>query len=174
MHELRTRLAHRRKNARDRGEEGFTLIELMVVVLIIAILIAIAIPTFLGARQKAQDRAAQSNLRNALTAAKTAYVDSQSYASDVTNTVYTSIEPSLHFSYGTGAITTAGWISVNATVSDTIVLASKSAAGQCFYIKDDTGASGSSTAGTFYAKGPGGSGCSANDAAGQNAAGVSW
>ena len=65
MHELRTRLADRRTDARDRGEDGFTLIELMVVILIIAILIAIAIPTFLGARQKAQDRAAQSNLRNA-------------------------------------------------------------------------------------------------------------
>ncbi len=44
--------------ARRRGddEKGFTLIELMVVVLIIAILIAIAIPTFLGARNKANDR----------------------------------------------------------------------------------------------------------------------
>src|ERR1700676_5643313 len=99
MHELRTRRAHRRKNARDRGEEGFTLIELMVVVLIIAIPIAIAIPTFLGARQKAQDRAAQSNLRNALTAAKTAYVDSQNYLSDSV-TAYTSIEPSLTFVAG--------------------------------------------------------------------------
>ena len=58
------------KSVRDRreSEEGFTLIELMVVVLIIAILIAIAIPTFLGARQRANDRAAQSSLRNALTA----------------------------------------------------------------------------------------------------------
>jgi type IV pilus assembly protein PilA len=56
-------------------DNGFTLVELMVVVLIIAILIAIAIPTFLGARVRAQDRAAQSNLRNALTAAKVYYAD---------------------------------------------------------------------------------------------------
>src|SRR6516225_1824241 len=66
--------------ARKRDEEdGFTLIELMVVVLIIAILIAIAIPTFLGARQRAQDRAAQSDLRNGLTAEKTVYTDNQTY-----------------------------------------------------------------------------------------------
>lgn len=56
-------------------DDGFTLVELMVVVLIIAILIAIAIPTFLGARTRAQDRALQSNLRNSLTAAKVFYSD---------------------------------------------------------------------------------------------------
>src|SRR6202521_3936900 len=100
MHELRTRLADRRKNARDRGEDGFTLIELMVVVLIIAILIAIAIPTFLGARQKAQDRAAQSDIRNALTAAKTGFVDGQNYQSAAAQLA--SIEPSLTYQINTG------------------------------------------------------------------------
>ncbi len=59
----------------NKRDDGFTLVELMVVVLIIAILIAIAIPTFLGARTRAQDRAVQSNLRNSLTAAKVFYSD---------------------------------------------------------------------------------------------------
>jgi len=156
MHELRTRLADRRTDARDRGEDGFTLIELMVVILIIAILIAIAIPTFLGARQKAQDRAAQSNLRNALTAAKTAYVDSQSYASDIAGTVYASIEPSLTWNY-TGASTGQGNISVAAgSNDDTIILGAKSASGECWYLEDVTGtSSGAANAGTFYAKGTG-------------------
>src|SRR5260370_1827974 len=60
----------RRRLVQEDQEQGFTLIELMVVVLIIAILIAIGIPTFLGSRSRPNDRAAQSSLRVALTAAK--------------------------------------------------------------------------------------------------------
>ncbi len=55
------------------AESGFTLIELMVVLLIIAILLAIAIPTFLGVTGSANDRAAQSNLTNGLTEAAAIY-----------------------------------------------------------------------------------------------------
>lgn len=64
-----------RQRLQKDDEDGFTLIELMVVVLIIAILLAIAIPTFLGAQDRARDRGAQSDLRNALTAAKTLATD---------------------------------------------------------------------------------------------------
>ncbi len=63
----------------EAADAGFTLIELMVVLLIIAILLAIAIPTFLGVTGSANDRAAQSNLTNGLTELKALYQNGQTY-----------------------------------------------------------------------------------------------
>ena len=62
-----------------RTEEGFTLLELLVVVGIIGILINIGLPTFYSARERTQNHAAQAILRTALVAANAAYVDFQDF-----------------------------------------------------------------------------------------------
>ncbi len=128
---LRKRLAH-------DDERGFTLIELMVVVLIIAILIAIAIPTFLGARDRANKRAAQSNLRNALTAEKTVYADSQVYVGP-TDTKLTNSETNLKFT-GTVADATAKTNTVYVAVANSdraVTLSTMAEDGTCYHVRDN-------------------------------------
>jgi type IV pilus assembly protein PilA len=132
---------------RRDDDQGFTLIELMVVVLIIAILIAIAIPTFLGARQRAQDRAAQSNVRNAFTAEKTFFTDGQAYTE--TTSDLTAIEPSLTYTTAAGSLAATGNVvyvnvSTATTTDDTVVIGAQSGSGKCFWLKD------SSPSGTTY------------------------
>ncbi|HWL90519.1 MAG TPA: prepilin-type N-terminal cleavage/methylation domain-containing protein, partial [Actinomycetota bacterium] len=65
-----------------RDERGFTILELMTVVMVIGVLVVIALPTFLGARTNAYDRAAQSDVRNAFAAEKAFYTDSLTYTTD--------------------------------------------------------------------------------------------
>ena len=116
-------------------EEGFTLIELMVVVLIIAILIAIAIPTFLGARKRAQDRAAQSNIRNVLTAEKTYYTDAQVYTASETD--IEAIEPAIQIQAADPPTAVTGNNVSVVFTTPTVFIMAKSASGTCFYVKDD-------------------------------------
>jgi type IV pilus assembly protein PilA len=62
-----------------KNQEGFTLIELMIVIAIIGILAAIAIPQFSAYRRRAYNSAAESDLKNFTTAQEAYFVDEATY-----------------------------------------------------------------------------------------------
>jgi type IV pilus assembly protein PilA len=140
-----------------REEAGFTLVELMVVVLIIGILIAIALPDFLGARTRAQVRATQENLRTAYGNAKILYNDKDTYLA-VDAAALTAEEVSLVFLDANVASTEPKEISVNPESTTTWVAAALSHADVCFAMRDDL------TAGVTYASDVDPANCSAQNA----------
>jgi type IV pilus assembly protein PilA len=140
-------------------EEGFTLIELMVVLLIIAILLAIAIPTFLGSKNTANARAAQSNVNTAI-GNETTYIASNGvYGNDLS-----SVEPSLHWVIaGTGTATIAKTDGSNAVLAvpgdivntgDAVVITALGSDGNCYsaaMLSASSTTAGGAVAGTYYA-----------------------
>lgn len=85
---------------------GFTLIELMVVIVIIGILVGIAVPQYQNSKARAYVAAMKSDLRN-LSSAQTAYfADAQVYSSD---TVALNFHPSMGSSVAFAEATTTGW-----------------------------------------------------------------
>jgi type IV pilus assembly protein PilA len=121
------------------GSEGFTLIELMVVVMIIAVLIAIAIPSFLGFRKSAQDRSAQSDIRNVLLAEKAFWLEDGDYtetAGDIT-----ALEPNATVA---AAPADGVFIDLNGASTDIVCVVRTAESGNTFAIWE------SATAGTFY------------------------
>jgi type IV pilus assembly protein PilA len=121
------------------GSEGFTLIELMVVVMIIAVLIAIAIPSFLGFRKSAQDRSAQSDIRNVLLSEKAYWLEHGDYtqtAGDIT-----ALEPNavINASPAVGV-----YIDLNGASNDVVCIVRTADSGNSFSIWE------SATGGTYY------------------------
>jgi len=163
----------------EEAEAGFTLIELMVVLLILAILMAIAIPTFLGVTGSANDRAAQSNLTNAITEMSAVYqANNQSFSGGASGLTTIASSSAPEFSWtGSGCTSTSAsnCMSVapitsvgNSNDYQGIVLADYSKTGTCWFamvLEVTPAASGSTVpatigtaagavqnAGTYYAQ----------------------
>jgi type IV pilus assembly protein PilA len=131
-----------------REDDGFTLVEMMVVALIIGLLVAVALPTFLGARVEASDRAAQVNLGNGLIAAKIWFADAKTYTGfdasqgDV-------IVPSL--TWVALADPAAGEVAVGGGSASDIHLVAESSTGTFFCLHDDAGIGTTYGSGATYA-----------------------
>src|SRR3954463_2125244 len=90
---LMWRMSSRLTTRRLRDQRGFTLVELLIVILIIGILAAIALPAFINQRTKAQDVEAKSAVRNARTTLETFHTDRGSYDTDAAALI--ALEPAL-------------------------------------------------------------------------------
>jgi type IV pilus assembly protein PilA len=120
-----------------RRQDGFTLVELLVVVLVLGILVVIAVPTFLRAQDGAKTKAATSNLRSALSSAKTMHAEHATYfVTDAVTTVTKFREQEPALTWQTAPSAAPEQIAV-ASDGDTAGLATRSRDGHCYYVVDD-------------------------------------
>jgi type IV pilus assembly protein PilA len=129
-------MGSQRMRARLREEHGFTLVELMVVVLNLAILLAIALPTFQGALERVRDAAAKASLRTALTAGRVYFVSGTGDYTGVALTDLTELENSVLW-VGESTISAEATTVSREALGGVLTLATYSKGGTCFFIRDD-------------------------------------
>jgi type IV pilus assembly protein PilA len=127
----RIKSALERRLAEGKKEEGFSLIELLVVVIIIGILAAIAIPIYIGVQNSAKDSAAQADLANAKTAVVAYYTATGGYPTGITS--------ALLGSYGYSSSSVTDDTTTTAVITN-FCLKATSGSGKIWYITQDSAA----------------------------------
>jgi type IV pilus assembly protein PilA len=139
-------------------EQGFTLIELMVVLMIFGILIVMGLPTYIGVKGRFQDRSAQSDLRNSVLAARIMFTDQANFttANESSTGLVTIVNNQCYVAGGTQSVSTGAPACVSGAGSGSISVASSASqfsaarmsnSTECFLIVDSlTGTRYGSTA----------------------------
>jgi len=122
-----------------RDDEGFTLIELMVVVAILGVLLLMSVSTFVGVKERANDSAAKQTAAQALETGRIVFTDHATYGT-VTPAELSAAEPSLNFvdevTNSSGPNDASMWVPDAPTPGHTFVAAVYSDSGKCFFIRD--------------------------------------
>jgi prepilin-type N-terminal cleavage/methylation domain-containing protein len=118
-----------------RDEDGFTLVELMVVLVVMATLLLMATSTFIGVKQRAQNGAARAAAAQTVTTARVIFTDNAKYT-DVTAASMVAAEPNFTFVANDTASTDTKHPSVYGQAINTFVASVWSASGNCFFIRE--------------------------------------
>jgi type IV pilus assembly protein PilA len=117
------------------GDQGFTLVELLVVIVIIGVLATLAIPAFLNQRQKGWDAAVVSDLRNAAVAEETWLTGNPAYTASVADLKSVGFKYSGAESYSSSPATMA----IIVTGAQSYCLKATSRSGRTFYFDNALG-----------------------------------